>query len=128
MSRKVYRIGEVANILKVKTSVLRFWESEFPQIRPKRTETGQRYYSEKDMYTLKRIHFLLYQEGMTINGAKKILKNTPAEPSAAAGPLPEAQEETPKNSPEHTESVYKQTLEEVFFELKQIYNILENNK
>lgn len=128
MSRKVYRIGEVANILKVKTSVLRFWESEFPQIRPKRTETGQRYYSEKDMYTLKRIHFLLYQEGMTINGAKKILKNAQAEPSAAPLPLPDAQEETEKNSPEHGESVYRQTLEEVFFELKQIYNILENNK
>lgn len=128
MSRKVYRIGEVANILKVKTSVLRFWESEFPQIRPKRTETGQRYYSEKDMYTLKRIHFLLYQEGMTINGAKKILKNAPAEPSAAVPSLAETQKENGKDSPEHAESLYKQTLEEVFFELKQIYNILQNNK
>lgn len=63
-------------ILNVKTSVLRFWESEFPQIRPKRTETGQRYYSEKDMHILQKIHTLLYQEGMTINGAKRILKGS----------------------------------------------------
>lgn len=51
---RVYRIGEAAKILNVKTSVLRFWESEFPQIRPKRTETGQRYYSEKDMHILQK--------------------------------------------------------------------------
>ena len=73
---RVYRIGEAAKILNVKTSVLRFWESEFPQIRPKRTETGQRYYSEKDMHILQKIHTLLYQEGMTINGAKRVLKGS----------------------------------------------------
>lgn len=74
MSYKVYRIGEAAKLLKVKTSVLRFWEEEFSQIRPKRTDKGQRYYSQKDMEILTRIRTLLYDEGMTISGAQKALQ------------------------------------------------------
>ena len=74
MSNKVYRIGEAAKLLGVKTSVLRFWEEEFSQIRPKRTDKGQRYYSEKDMETLTRIRGLLYDEGMTISGTQKVLR------------------------------------------------------
>jgi len=74
MSNKVYRIGEAAKLLGVKTSVLRFWEEEFSQIRPKRTDKGQRYYSEKDMETLMHIRNLLYDEGMTISGAQKTLR------------------------------------------------------
>lgn len=126
MALRVYRIGEAAKILNVKTSVLRFWESEFPQIRPKRTETGQRYYSEKDMHILKKIHTLLYQEGMTINGAKKTLKGS-AEPLVADVTLPLEQntllaEEYPL---EKNNSAYKETLYEVFCELKQLHNLLE---
>lgn len=126
MALRVYRIGEAAKILNVKTSVLRFWETEFPQIRPKRTETGQRYYSEKDMHILKKIHTLLYQEGMTINGAKKTLKGS-TEPLAADVSLPLEQntllsEEYPL---EKNNSGYKETLHEVFCELKQLHNLLE---
>lgn len=126
MALRVYRIGEAAKILNVKTSVLRFWESEFPQIHPKRTETGQRYYSEKDMHILKKIHTLLYQEGMTINGAKKTLKGS-TEPLVADVSLPLEQntllaEEYPL---EKNNSAYKETLHEVFCELKQLHNLLE---
>ena len=125
MAPRVYRIGEAAKILNVKTSVLRFWESEFSQIRPKRTETGQRYYSEKDMHILKKIHTLLYQEGMTISGAKKILKGSTAPPvDEIILPLEQntlIAEEYPleKNSP------YKETLREIFCELKQLHTLLE---
>lgn len=127
MALRVYRIGEAAKILNVKTSVLRFWETEFPQIRPKRTETGQRYYSEKDMHILKKIHTLLYQEGMTILGAKKTLKGS-SEPLVDAITLPLEQntliseEEYPL---EKNTSQYKETLHEVFCELKQLHNLLE---
>lgn len=122
---RVYRIGEAAKILNVRTSVLRFWESEFPQIRPKRTETGQRYYSEKDMHTLKKIHSLLYQEGMTISGAKKMLKGS-REPLVQEVILPLEQntliaEEFPL---EKNTAKYKETLHEVFCELKQLHNLL----
>ncbi len=73
MSNKVYKIGEIANILGVKTSALRFWENEFSQVRPKRTEKGQRYYSAKDLEILTQIHELLHNQGMTINGVQKAL-------------------------------------------------------
>lgn len=125
MASRVYRIGEAAKILNVKTSVLRFWESEFSQIRPKRTETGQRYYSEKDMQILKKIHTLLYQEGMTINGAKRTLKGSPA-PLANEITLPLEQNTLlAEEYPLENNSTYKETLHEVFCELKQLHNLLE---
>ncbi len=74
MSNKVYKIGEIAKILGVKPSALRFWESEFSQIQPRRTENGQRYYSAKDLEILTQIHDLLHNQGLTIDGVKKNLK------------------------------------------------------
>ncbi|MEF2145369.1 MAG: MerR family transcriptional regulator [Desulfovibrionaceae bacterium] len=71
---KRYRIGKAAKILDVKTSVLRFWESEFPQLDPVRTESGQRLYTAEHMELLKRIKQLLYNEGLTIEGARKRLE------------------------------------------------------
>jgi len=84
---KVYRIGEVAAALNLKTSVLRFWESEFPELVPKRSAKGHRSYSEQDVMLLKRIKQLLHEQGMTIEGAKRVLHGEGAEPGslAAAG-------------------------------------------
>lgn len=65
-----YRIGEVAELLKVNTSVLRFWETQFDQLKPQKTKTGQRLYSIRDLELVKQIHHLLYQEKLTIAGAK----------------------------------------------------------
>lgn len=76
---KSYRIGEVAELLHLKTSVLRFWESEFPQIEPARTEKGQRVYTDKHISVLRRIQLLLHEQGMTIDGAKKVLEGQPAD-------------------------------------------------
>ena len=63
---KVYRIGEVAAELQLKTSVLRFWESEFPELVPKRSAKGHRSYNAQDVELLKRIKQLLHEQGMTI--------------------------------------------------------------
>lgn len=73
---KKYRIGEVAEMLKLKSSVLRYWESEFTQLIPHRTDKGQRYYSEEEVVLLRRIKQLLHEQGMTIDGAKRILNGT----------------------------------------------------
>ena len=126
---RVYRIGEAAKILNVKTSVLRFWESEFPQIRPKRTETGQRDYSEKDMHILQKIHTLLYQEGMTINGAKRILKGS-NEPLVDEITLPLEQNTLISSGFLHEKigSQYKENLHEILCELKQLHTILNSNR
>jgi DNA-binding transcriptional MerR regulator len=72
-SRRFFRIGEASRIVGVAPYVLRYWESEFPQIRPKRADSNQRTYQRKDLDILLEIKRLLYDEKMTIEGAKKCL-------------------------------------------------------
>ena len=76
-------IGEVAKILNLKsnkkeglpTHVIRFWETQFKQIKPKKLNSNRRYYDKKTIDLLKKVKFLLKEQGMTINGVKKILNN-----------------------------------------------------
>lgn len=68
-----YKIGEAAALLNLKTYVLRFWETEFPDIAPLRTEKGQRLYAGEHLALLERIRFLLHERGLTIEGARRIL-------------------------------------------------------
>ena len=68
-----YRIGEVAELLDLKTHVLRFWETEFPQLAPLRTGKGQRLYTEENVALLRRIRQLMHEQGMTIEGARRVL-------------------------------------------------------
>ena len=76
-------IGEVAKILNLKsnkkgvlpTHTIRFWETQFKQIKPKILNSNRRYYDEKCINLLKKVKFLLKEQGMTINGVKKILNS-----------------------------------------------------
>ena len=76
-------IGEVAKELnlieletgKAKTYILRFWEKEFPQLKPKLRAKGRRYYTTENVQLLKKIQYLLKDKGLTIKGAKKIIEN-----------------------------------------------------
>ena len=76
-------IGEVARILNLKsndkgvlpTHVIRFWETQFKQIKPKILNSKRRYYDEKTINLLKKVKFLLKDQGMTINGVRKLLKS-----------------------------------------------------
>jgi DNA-binding transcriptional MerR regulator len=69
-----FRIGEVATLCKLPAYVLRFWETEFPQLRPVKSSTGQRMYRRKEVETVLRIKQLLYEEGFTIAGARQQLR------------------------------------------------------
>jgi DNA-binding transcriptional MerR regulator len=69
-----FRIGEVAKLCKLPTHVLRFWESEFTQLKPVKSSTGQRMYRQRDVESALRIKKLLYEEGFTIVGARQHLK------------------------------------------------------
>jgi DNA-binding transcriptional MerR regulator len=80
-----FRIGEVSRIADVPASVLRFWESEFPRIKPRRTETGQRVYRHKDVELILDIKKLLYEEKFTIKGARQHLRSK-IKPSALPRP------------------------------------------
>lgn len=71
--KQYYRIGEVATLLAVNTSVLRFWETEFPQLQPNKSRSGQRLYTKSDLALAMEIRRLLYQEKMTIPGARRQL-------------------------------------------------------
>ena len=72
--KRYFRIGEVSRIMGVEPYVLRYWESEFPQIRPKRADSNQRTYQRKDLEIIFEIKRLLYDEKMTIEGARRKLK------------------------------------------------------
>lgn len=69
-----FRIGEVAKLCKLPAYVLRFWETEFPQLAPKKSSTGQRLYRQKDVENVLRIKKLLYEQGFTIAGARQHFK------------------------------------------------------
>lgn len=72
--KRYFRIGEVSRIIGVEPYVLRYWESEFPQIRPSRADSKQRTYQKKDLELIKEIKHLLYEEKLTLEGARKRLK------------------------------------------------------
>jgi DNA-binding transcriptional MerR regulator len=72
--KKYYKISEISEILGVKPHVLRYWETEFPEIKPLKGPSKHRRYSNKDLEVLKIIKRLLYEEGFTIKGAKVKLK------------------------------------------------------
>ena len=72
--RLSFKIGEAADLLKVKTHVLRYWEAEFALFHPKKLSNGQRIYLRKDVETALLIKKLLYRDGFSVKGAKKALK------------------------------------------------------
>lgn len=76
-----YRIGEVADLVGVERHTLRYWESEFSSIRPQKSRRGQRIYSRRDVQKLLKVKDLLHNQGFTIAGARKRLRDVGEEPS-----------------------------------------------
>jgi DNA-binding transcriptional MerR regulator len=112
-----FRIGDVAKICQVPPYVLRFWESEFPQLKPNKSGTGQRLYRKRDVEMTLRIKRLLYDEGYTIPGARQLLQA-------------EAREQRTRNSgpelplPPNPDSAASASLERVRKELRELAAIL----
>ena len=73
--KRYFRIGEVSSLTNVESYVLRFWETEFKSISPKRTDSGQRLYRKKDVELIFTIKHLLYEKKFTIQGAKQYLNS-----------------------------------------------------
>ena len=78
-----FRIGDVSRLAGVKAYVLRYWETEFPAIAPKKSGTGQRLYRRKDVELILEIKHLLYEKRFTIEGARKAIEDR-AKPVASA--------------------------------------------
>ncbi len=84
-----FRIGEVAELCRLPAYVLRFWETEFPQLKPVKSSTGQRMYRKRDVESVVRIKKLLYEDGFTIAGARvQLREETKTERSQSALPFP----------------------------------------
>src|SRR5436190_11006013 len=97
-----FRIGDVARLAGIKPYVLRFWETEFPGLGPKKSGTGHRLYRRKDVEMVLEIKRLLYEERFTIEGARKFLESRPkTEPSkASAKPSKSKSSKTSARQPE----------------------------
>lgn len=110
-----FKIGEVAKMADVPTHVLRYWESEFPGISPKRAKSKQRLYRREDVELILDIKILLHEQGYTIAGAKKLLDSgkVPIQPTAATPPR------------KTTVSV---TLQAIKQELKELQKLLTSKK
>lgn len=112
-----FRIGEVAKIVNVKPYVLRYWETEFSVLKPGKTPSRHRLYRRRDVETLLVIKNLLYEEGFTIAGAKKRLKEGVVGRGADSG-ISVTESSTAETS-------QRQTLISIHRELVSLYNILD---
>ena len=75
--KRYFAIGEVSELCDVKPHVLRYWEQEFPQLKPAKRRGNRRYYQQDDVLMVRRIRSLLYEQGFTIGGARQRLRETP---------------------------------------------------
>jgi len=88
--KRYFAIGEVSELCDVKPHVLRYWEQEFPQLKPAKRRGNRRYYQQDDVLMVRRIRSLLYEQGFTIGGARQRLRETPKAVGAVV-PLAAAQ-------------------------------------
>src|SRR5579863_2136136 len=93
--RLYFKIGDVARICKVETYVLRFWETQFPQLKPNKGGTGQRLYRRRDVEIALEIKKLVHADGYTLSGARQAL--TQVRRADRQAPLPLAGKEAPKH-------------------------------
>lgn len=81
--KRYFTIGEVSELCAVKTHVLRYWEQEFPQLKPVKRRGNRRYYQRGDVILIRQIRGLLYDQGFTIGGARQKLSGAEAKDDAS---------------------------------------------
>lgn len=124
--RLYFKIGDVSRICGVETYVLRFWESQFPQLKPNKSGTGQRLYRRRDVELALEIKRLVHGEGYTLAGARQALESgarrVPVEARAALAETLEPQA-TPMQSSRRTDTG---KLAQIRAELRELANLLAN--
>ena len=94
-------IGEVAKALGIRQHVLRYWEEQFPTLKPVKRSGGRRYYRPEDVQLIATIHRLVHQEGYTLRGARQAVRNFGKDgPGIASQTAPQAQESAPDILPQ----------------------------
>ena len=114
-----FKIGEVADLIGVKPYVLRYWETEFPEIAPGKSKSKQRLYKRKEVELILKIRDLLYKEKFTIEGARQYLKDTQRRPKDKA-------KETQITLPLSSKSISKELLKTLKKKLLELEKILED--
>ncbi|MFP3874873.1 MAG: MerR family transcriptional regulator [Thiohalophilus sp.] len=103
--KRYFTIGEVSELCAVKPHVLRYWEQEFPQLKPVKRRGNRRYYQRQDVIMIREIRSLLYEQGYTIGGARLQLSEN-------------------NNQPKKAGKADKETLRQMRMELEEIASIL----
>ena len=103
--RLYFKIGDVARLLKVEPYVLRFWESQFPQLKPNKSGTGQRLYRKRDVEVAVEIKRLVYGEGYTLSGARQALGQQRRADATVPAPAPTAKSSSAKVTPARNDKV-----------------------
>ncbi|MFP5307763.1 MAG: MerR family transcriptional regulator [Gammaproteobacteria bacterium] len=91
--KRYFAIGEVSELCDVKPHVLRYWEQEFPQLKPVKRRGNRRYYQQEDVLIVRRIRSLLYEQGFTIGGARQRLREMAKSHGAANDAKPDGKAE-----------------------------------
>jgi DNA-binding transcriptional MerR regulator len=125
-------ISEVAATLEVPQHVLRFWESKFSQVRPLKRGGGRRYYRPDDVQLLQKIRTLLYDDGYTIKGVQKLLRDGSLKPKRGSAPTAEADKKPAPVAPTTNadediklSTAQRQELQGLLDELEQLKSMLE---
>jgi DNA-binding transcriptional MerR regulator len=103
--KRYFTIGEVSELCAVKPHVLRYWEQEFPQLKPVNRRGNRRYYQRQDVMTIRQIRSLLYDQGFTIGGARLQMSN---------------------ESSQSDNSQFSQLVTQMIGELEQVLNVLKS--
>ncbi|WP_317928419.1 MerR family transcriptional regulator [Halioxenophilus sp. WMMB6] len=104
-AKRYFTIGEVSELCAVKPHVLRYWEQEFPQLKPVKRRGNRRYYQRQDVITIRQIRALLYDQGFTINGARQRMTGEQAADDS---------------------SQFKQIVQQMIVELEEVLAVLKN--
>ena len=118
---RALKIGQAARLLGVEAYVLRFWETEFPALRPNHTASKHRLYKTEDVETLRLIKHLLYEEGFTIEGARKRMKELGLGRGQAAHPKTATSPAGPSS-----DATARQTLIDIRRDLESIYRLFKD--
>ncbi|NLO20139.1 MAG: MerR family transcriptional regulator [Ignavibacteria bacterium] len=136
MKKLYYSIGEVSKLIEEEQHILRYWEKEFPQLRPKKNRGGNRSYSKNDLSTLKAIKRLIREEKLPISEAKKRLtslierkqekKLRSASTKSNANKSPQTIEKVEEKGISNSIAIDKNALKQVYTELSSILEILKS--
>src|SRR5579864_7967599 len=123
--KNLYRIGEVSRITDTKPFVLRYWETEFPMLQPVKSPKGHRLYRRKDVDTVLLIKRLLYDEGFTIAGARRHLRDNSEGPAEAAPSRAEPKQAPPRQTDPAT-NISRKVLLDLRDSLRAFLTLLES--